>query len=96
MPRPTRADEAGAIYHALNRANLRSTIIPPGRRLSGVRGDFGGEALERGQVELFGYEFMPNHGHLVLRDGEMGGFMKWVSGTHTMRYDAYYHGFRTG
>ena len=27
MPRPTRADEAGAIYHALNRVNLRSTIF---------------------------------------------------------------------
>ncbi len=27
MPRPLRADEAGAIYHALNRGNGRHTIF---------------------------------------------------------------------
>ena len=27
MPRPPRADEAGAIYHALNRGNARQTIF---------------------------------------------------------------------
>lgn len=37
---------------------------------------------------------MPNHYHLVLRplvDGEMSRFMKWVGGTHTIRYHAHYH-----
>lgn len=93
MPRPTRADEAGAIYHALNRANLRSTIFHQDEDYLAFE-VIVGEALERYQVELFGYELMPNHWHLVLRplrDGEMGRFMKWVSGTHTMRYHAYYH-----
>ena len=27
MPRPPRADEAGGLYHALNRGNLRATIF---------------------------------------------------------------------
>ena len=27
MPRPPRADEAGAIYHVLNRGNARQTIF---------------------------------------------------------------------
>ena len=27
MPRPRRADEAGGLYHALNRGNLRATIF---------------------------------------------------------------------
>ena len=56
MPRPPRADEALGIYHALNRGNLRATIV-----------------------------FRP------LVEGEMSRFMKWVGGTHTMRYHAHYH-----
>jgi putative transposase len=50
--------------------------------------------LELYPVELHRYELMPNHGHLVLRpllDGEMGRFMKWVTGTHTVRYHAAHH-----
>ena len=46
------------------------------------------------QVELFSYQLMPNHYHLVLRplvDGEMSRFMKWIGGTHTMRYHAHFH-----
>ena len=42
---------------------------------------------------------MPNHFHLVPRplvDGEMGRFMGWVVGTHTMRYHAHYHTAGTG
>ncbi|WP_315861082.1 transposase [Stieleria sp. JC731] len=52
-----------------------------------------GEAREMNQVELFAYQLMPNHYHLVIRplvDGEMSRFKGWV-GTHTMRYHAHYH-----
>lgn len=92
MPRPPRADEAGGLYHALNRGNLRSTIFHN-------EGDYAAfeqilfEGLERYQIELFAYQLMPNHYHLVLRpavNGEMSRFMKWVGGTHTMRYHAHY------
>jgi putative transposase len=93
MPRPPRADEAGGLYHALNRGNLRATIFHK-------QGDFVAfekilhEALQIHNVELFSYQLMPNHYHLVLRplvDGEMSRFMSWVGGTHTMRYHAHYH-----
>jgi len=92
MSRPPRADEAGGLYHALNRANLRATIFHK-------EGDYAAfeqilaEALELYEVELFSYQLMSNHCHLVLRplvDGEMGRFLGWVSGTHTMRYHAHY------
>lgn len=46
------------------------------------------------QVELYSYQLMSNHYHLVLRpliDGEMSRFMGWIGGTHTMRYHAHYH-----
>ena len=93
MPRPPRADEANGLYHALNRGNLRSTIFHK-------EGDYAAfeqilsEGLRRYSIKLFAYQLMPNHYHLVLRpemDGEMSRFMKWVGGTHTMRYHAHYH-----
>lgn len=93
MPRPPRADEAGGLYHALNRGNLRATIFHK-------EGDFLAfeqilhEGLEIHKIQLFSYQLMPNHYHLVLRplvNGEMSRFMGWVGGTHTMRYHAHYH-----
>ncbi|MFO7905349.1 MAG: transposase [Pirellulaceae bacterium] len=52
------------------------------------------EALQIHKVELFSFQLMPNHDHLVLRplvDGDMSRFMGWIGGTHTMRYHAHYH-----
>jgi len=92
MPRSPRADEAGGLYHALNRGNLRADIFMK-------EADFAAferilfEGLEIHEVELFSYQLMPNHYHLVLRplvDGEMSRFIGWVGGTHTMRYHAHY------
>ncbi len=60
MSRPPRSDEAGGLYHALNRANLRATIFHKD-------GDYAAfervlaEGLELYQVELFAYQLMPNH-----------------------------------
>ena len=87
MPRSPRSDAAGELYHALNRGNLRADIFKK-------EGDFEAfekilhEGLDRYEVELFSYQLMTNHYHLVLRplvDGEMSRFMAWVGGTHTMR-----------
>jgi putative transposase len=92
MPRPPRADEAGGLYHALNRGNLRADIFHD-------EDDFVAfekllhEGLQRYAVELFSYQLLSNHYHLVLRpriDGEMSRFMGWIGGTHTMRYHAHY------
>jgi putative transposase len=92
MPRPPRADEAGGLYHALNRGNLRADIFRK-------EGDFVAferilhVGLQRYEIELFSYQLMSNHFHLVLRpqiDGEMSRFMGWIGGTHTMRYHAHY------
>ncbi len=93
MPRPPRADEAGGLYHALNRGNLRATIFHKDADYDAFERILA-EGLERHRLELFSYQLMPNHYHLVLRplvDGEMSRFMKWVGGTHTMRYHAHYH-----
>ncbi len=93
MPRRPRADEAGGLYHALNRGNARQAIF---------RKDADYEAFEKilseglalYDVSLFSFQLMPNHWHLVLRpnrDGAMSDFLRWVTATHTMRYHAHYH-----
>ena len=57
MPRPQRADEAGAIYHVLNRGNARGTIFHK-------HGDFEAferilaEGLERYSVDLLAYQLL--------------------------------------
>ena len=93
MPRPPRADEAGGLYHALNRGNARARIFRKDADFEAFERILA-EALERYDVQVFCYELMPNHWHLVLRpnrDGEMSRFLRWTTATHTMRYHAHYH-----
>ena len=93
MPRAPRADEAGGLYHALNRGNMRATIFHKEEDYAAFESVLR-EGLDLHQIELFSYQLMPNHYHLVLRpavDGEMSRFMGWIGGTHTMRYHAHYH-----
>jgi len=93
VPRQKRADEAGAIYHALNRGNRRQAIFHKA-------GDYEAflrllsQGLEKYPVELFSFVLMPNHWHMILRpteDGGMGRLLRWVTATHTLRYHAHYH-----
>lgn len=93
MPRPRRADEAGALYHALNRGNARRTIFHKDEDYAAFERILA-EGLARYTVRLLGYQLMPNHWHLVLGpnvDGEMSRFLRWVTATHSMRYHAHYH-----
>ena len=92
MPRPPRADEAGAIYHAMNRGNARNPHLLQRRGFRSVRADRCG-GLERFPVSLFAYQWMNNHWHMVLspvEDGGMSAFVGWVTLTHTQRYHAYH------
>lgn len=66
MPRPLRADEAGGLYHALNRGNLRVDIFHKEEDFAAFERVLY-EALQIHQVELFSYQLMTNHYHLVLR-----------------------------
>jgi hypothetical protein len=74
MPRQKRADEAGGIYHALNRGNARQTIFHKDEDYQAFLRVLS-EGLHRYHVELFAFTLMPNHWHMVLRpceDGLMG------------------------
>jgi putative transposase len=93
MPRPPRADEAGGLYHALNRGNARTDIFRKDADFEAFERILS-EGLERYDVQLLAYQLLNNHWHFVLRpnlDGEMSRFMRWVTATHTMRYHAHYH-----
>ncbi len=92
MPRPPRADEAGSVYHALNRGNGRSRIFRKDADYEAFELILA-EGLARCDVQLYSYILMPNHWHFVLRpnrDGEMSHFLRWISLTHTMRFHAHY------
>ncbi len=93
MPRTKRPDEAGAIYHAMNRGNRRADLFhKPADYEAFLR--LLGEGLEKYPLEVFAITLMPNHWHLVLRpakDGQMGRLLGWLTATHTLRYRAHYH-----
>ena len=93
MPRPPRADEAGAIYHALNRGNSRQTIFRKDADYSAFERVLI-EGLKCYPVDLFAYQWMPNHWHMVLRPREAGAMSRmlyWVTMTHAARHHAHYH-----
>ncbi len=93
MSRTPRADEAGGLYHALNRGNLRTEIFHEDADYEAFE-QILAEALERFEVELYCYQLLPSHWHLVLRpdqDNEMTRFVRWVTSTHTMRYQSRYN-----
>ena len=93
MPRRKRVDEAGGIYHALNRGNGQQLIFHKDEDYEAFLRALA-QGLSRYAVQLFAYCLMPNHWHLVLRplqDGQMGRLLRWVTATHTLRYHAHYH-----
>jgi len=93
MPRTTRADEAGGVYHALNRGNARLRIFRKEADYEAFECILA-DGLARYGIRLYSYVLMPNHWHMILRpnrDGGMGEFLRWVTVTHTMRYHAHYH-----
>jgi putative transposase len=92
MPRPKRVDEAGGIYHALNRGNARANIFHKDEDFDAFERIIA-EGLKKYPISLFAYQLMPNHWHMVLQPNEneqMGQFLRWVTATHTMRYHAHY------
>ena len=98
MGRPKRPDEAGCLYHAMNRGNARATIFHKPADFDAFEGILA-EGLQRYPCQILAYQLMPNHWHLVLRptkDGGMSNFLRWVSLTHTMRLHSHYRSVGAG
>lgn len=98
MGRPKRPDEAGCIYHAINRGNARAAIFRKPADFDAFENILA-EGLQRYPCQILAYQLMPNHWHFVLRptvDGGMSNFLRWVSLTHTMRFHAHYRSVGAG
>ena len=92
MGRAPRADEGGGIYHALNRGNARHDVFFTDADFEAFE-RLVAEGSQKFPVDLFGYQWMSKHWHLVLSprfDGEMSEFIGWLSLTHTQRYLAHH------
>lgn len=92
MGRPRRADQAGCLYHAINRGNARHDIFHKPADYDAFERILS-EGLQKYPCQILSYQLMPNHWHFVLRpteDGGMSNFLRWVSLTHTMRLHAHY------
>ena len=92
MGRPPRVDFSGGLYHALNRGNAKNPIFFKEEDYAAFE-RIVVEGLAKFPVDLFAYQWMNNHWHMVLSprdDGGMGAFLGWVTLTHTQRYHAHH------
>lgn len=93
MPRVKRITVGGWVYHVLNRANGRMTLFHSPADYAAFERVLA-EAVERFETRLLAYCLMPNHWHLLLwpcKDGQLSGFMRWLTLTHTQRRHTHRH-----
>ncbi|MFT7633640.1 MAG: putative transposase [Mariniblastus sp.] len=92
LGRAPRVDLAGGLYHGLNRGNAKNPIFFKDEDYEAFE-RIVVEGLEKFPVDLFSYQWMNNHWHMMLsphEDGAMGAFLGWVTLTHTQRYHAHH------
>jgi len=92
MPRIARGLVDGSIYHILNRGNGKQEVFHKLKDYEAFEGLLK-EAKAKHSVELFGYCFMPNHFHMVLRPyraDELSTMMQWLMTSHVRRYHRHY------
>ena len=75
MGRAPRADEAGGIYHAINRGNAKNPIFFRDADYEAFERIIA-EALEKFSVDLIPYQWMNNHGHMFFHRMTMAA---WVN-----------------
>ena len=93
MGRAPRSAIGNIIYHVINRANGRATIFSKDDDYK-VFDKILVEAKEKHPLRILCYCIMPNHWHLVLQpynDNDLSFFMKWLTLTHTHRWNAHHH-----
>ena len=90
MGRVRRLEVGAMVYHALNRANFRSTLFKKDSHYQDFL-DVVKESLSLVPMRLLAYCLMPNHWHLVLyprADGDLSKFLQRITLTPTQRYHA--------
>ncbi len=98
MGRPHRVTRGGLVYHVLNRANGRKTILDSDADYEAFERVLE-QAVERFEMRLLAYCVMPNHWHLIVwprETGELSRFTGWLTLTHTQRWHAHRQSIGTG
>jgi len=94
MPRTARASVGVICYHVLNRGNGRQQVFfKDGDYAAFVKAMT--HACEQIRMRVLAYCLMPNHFHLVVwprEDGDLSGWMHWLSNAHVRRYHQHYKG----
>jgi putative transposase len=93
MPRRARIAPGEIVYHVLNRANARSELFHKPEDYSAFERVMI-SAMQRTPIRLLAYRLMPNHWHMVLlpmKDGEMTGFLRSFTITHSQCLHAHRH-----
>lgn len=90
MPRRPRVSTRQLVFHVLNRAVQGVTLFETAPDYE-LFVELLGEAARRFPVRILAFAIMPNHWHLVLQplgDFSLSLFMKWLTGTHAMKWRA--------
>jgi putative transposase len=92
MPRRAPSIQGGFVYHVLNRSNARVEMFS-------TEDDYAAfervleEAFRREPLRILGYCVMPDHWQLVVwptdgKDRQVSEFLRWLTVTHTQRWNA--------
>lgn len=88
MPRRARLSTGRFVFHVLNRAVQNVTLFETAADHE-LFLDLLAEAARRFSIRVLAFAIMPNHWHLVLwplDDYSLSLFMKWLTGTHAMKW----------
>ncbi len=91
MPRKTRIEYPGAIYHIISRGNYRKALFDvPGSGAAFESTML--KAAERFHWRILAYTIMSNHYHMALETPEANlvAGMKWLQGTFAVRFNRFH------
>jgi putative transposase len=92
MPRIPRGQQAGFVYHVINRGNGRATIFHKAQDYQAFLSILA-LAKARHPVKMFAFSLMPNHFHFVIESSHhrsLSQFMQWLLTSHVRRYHKHY------
>ena len=92
MPRIPRAQQAGFVYHVINRGNGRATIFHKAQDSQAFLSILA-LAKARHPVEMSAFSLMPNHFHFLIEASHhqsLSRFMQWLLTSHVRRYHKHY------
>jgi len=93
MPRRPRIAMGGQVFHVLNRRVGRLPLFKTPSEYAAFEAILQ-EAFLNTRVRIAAYCLMPKHWHLLLwprEDGELSEIMRWITVTHTQRWNSQRH-----